>query len=206
MYTIVSLLKQARETVRYRANGTSSTSSQEMRKFLIALDRHERSITKFFIVRNPLEHLMFAPAHCILFSVFDSNPRRYPYLYLSKHPNYFPVLSPCEFIQFPASGRNVRHSLFGNWLVFSLGQQRLKRIEAVLTATHPDAEALSLSTKEEQGLTRFSSESMFATPEEASRKGILLTLAKFALAYAGQTSDIGGMRALRHFQITPSTP
>jgi hypothetical protein len=32
-------------------------------------------------------------------------------------------------------------------------QNHLTRIEAVLTATHPDAEALSLSTKEEQGLT-----------------------------------------------------
>jgi hypothetical protein len=31
-------------------------------------------------------------------------------------------------------------------------------------------------------------------------------VAKFALAYAGQTSDVGGMRALTHFQLTPSIP
>jgi hypothetical protein len=48
------------------------------------LDPHERSITQSFIVRKPLERLMFAPAHCKLFGGFDSNPCRY--LCLGKHP------------------------------------------------------------------------------------------------------------------------
>ena len=49
-------------------------------EFLIALDPHERSITKFFVVRKPLERLKFAPARANCSMFLDSNTCRYPYL------------------------------------------------------------------------------------------------------------------------------
>jgi hypothetical protein len=112
-------------------NGTPSTVAVDA-EFLIALDPHERSITKFFIVRKPLERLKFAPARCKLFG-FDSNPCRYPYL--SKRPKLLPVLNPYEFLQFPESGRNFWDSFFDNWLVFGLGQQRNQPSEESLGRT-----------------------------------------------------------------------
>ena len=86
-------------------------------EFLIALDPHERCITKFFIVRKPLERLKFAPARASCSEFFDSNTCRYPYLV--KRPK-----SLSQFLQFPESGRSFGDSFFDDGLLFSFGQQR----------------------------------------------------------------------------------
>lgn len=91
-------------------------------EFLNILDPHERSITKFFVVRKRLERRKFAPARANCSMFFDSNTCRYPYLV--KQPNHFPTLSPYSFFQLPESGRSFGDSFFDNWLVLSFGQQR----------------------------------------------------------------------------------
>jgi hypothetical protein len=77
------LLKHATEALRYPAKRDFLDVVAVDSEFLIALNPHERSMTKFFIVGKPLERLKFAPAQCKVLGVFDSNPCRY--VILSKH-------------------------------------------------------------------------------------------------------------------------